>query len=183
MTYDWNRLAHRIRERRAELGLTQAEIARRAGVTVMTVRNLETGRAFTRLPSSLPAMDAALDWEQGGSRTVLDGGEPTLRRETADRPSGEPVANDASPQPATPLPPAIQLMLETGDIIDYDLIALQDDAGPSVLMAFVHPSASATEESRDELRKRLSEFRRIAERVRKEAPDLSTPDTQPDAHN
>jgi putative transcriptional regulator len=54
------RLANRLKERRAEVGLTQAELAERVGVTRKTVNTVENG-VFT--PSALLAlkMAAALD--------------------------------------------------------------------------------------------------------------------------
>jgi putative transcriptional regulator len=50
------RLANRIKERRAELGLTQAELAERVGVTRKTVNTVENG-IFT--PSTLLALKLA----------------------------------------------------------------------------------------------------------------------------
>ena len=50
------RLANRIKERRTELGLTQAELAERVGVTRKTVNTVENG-VFT--PSALLAIKLA----------------------------------------------------------------------------------------------------------------------------
>lgn len=50
------RLANRIKERRSELGLTQAELADRVGVTRKTVNTVENG-IFT--PSTLLALKLA----------------------------------------------------------------------------------------------------------------------------
>ena len=47
------RLANRIKEKRGELGLTQAELAERCGVTRKTVNTVENG-VFT--PSALLAV-------------------------------------------------------------------------------------------------------------------------------
>jgi putative transcriptional regulator len=54
------RLANRIKERRGEIGLTQAELAEKVGVTRKTVNTVENG-IFT--PSALLAIKlaAALD--------------------------------------------------------------------------------------------------------------------------
>ena len=54
------RLANKIKERRGELGLTQAELAEKVGVTRKTVNTVENG-VFT--PSALLAIKlaAALD--------------------------------------------------------------------------------------------------------------------------
>lgn len=50
------RLANRIKDRRAELGLTQAELAERVGVTRKTVNTVENS-VFT--PSALLALKLA----------------------------------------------------------------------------------------------------------------------------
>jgi putative transcriptional regulator len=50
------RLANRIKERRSELGLTQAELAERVGVTRKTVNTVENG-VFT--PSATLAIKLA----------------------------------------------------------------------------------------------------------------------------
>ena len=50
------RLANRIKEKRGELGLTQAELAERVGVTRKTVNTVENG-VFT--PSALLAIKLA----------------------------------------------------------------------------------------------------------------------------
>jgi putative transcriptional regulator len=50
------RLANQLKERRAELGLTQAELAERVGVTRKTVNTVENG-VFT--PSALLAIKFA----------------------------------------------------------------------------------------------------------------------------
>jgi putative transcriptional regulator len=50
------RLSNRIKERRSELGLTQAELAERVGVTRKTVNTVENG-IFT--PSTILALKLA----------------------------------------------------------------------------------------------------------------------------
>jgi putative transcriptional regulator len=50
------RLANRIKEKRGELGLTQAELAERCGVTRKTVNTVETG---VFVPSALLALKLA----------------------------------------------------------------------------------------------------------------------------
>ena len=50
------RLSNRLKERRAELGLTQAELAERVGVTRKTVNTVENG-IFT--PSTILALKLA----------------------------------------------------------------------------------------------------------------------------
>jgi putative transcriptional regulator len=50
------RLANRLKERRGELGLTQAELAERCGVTRKTVNTVENG---VFVPSALLALKLA----------------------------------------------------------------------------------------------------------------------------
>ena len=50
------RLANRLKEKRAELGLTQAELAERCGVTRKTVNTVENG---VFVPSALLALKLA----------------------------------------------------------------------------------------------------------------------------
>ena len=50
------RLANRLKERRTELGLTQAELAERVGVTRKTINTVENG-VFT--PSTILALKLA----------------------------------------------------------------------------------------------------------------------------
>ncbi|QKV80058.1 BTAD domain-containing putative transcriptional regulator [Amycolatopsis sp. Hca4] len=54
-----------LRRRRAELGLTQAELARRAGVSVRAVRYLEQGRTRNPRTASVRQLIAALEPEPG----------------------------------------------------------------------------------------------------------------------
>ena len=55
------RLANRLKERRTELGLTQAELAERVGVTRKTVNTVENG---VFVPSTILALKlaGALGW-------------------------------------------------------------------------------------------------------------------------
>ena len=50
------RLANRLKERRSELGLTQAELAERVGVTRKTVNTVENG---VFIPSTVVALKLA----------------------------------------------------------------------------------------------------------------------------
>lgn len=84
MEADWDRLAEAVRQRREALGLTQVQLAERAGVTDTTIGNLEGGRKFRRTPASLPAVEQELGWTPGSARVVLAGGDPTLTSEVAD---------------------------------------------------------------------------------------------------
>lgn len=73
---DWKRLADAIKHRREALGLTQVQLAELMGVSDTTIRNLEGGREFKRLPASVAAVEQALGWAPGSARAILAGGEP-----------------------------------------------------------------------------------------------------------
>lgn len=62
-------------ERRQALGMTWAEVAREAGITVETLRAIRRGK---NEPSDLTkrGLDRALRWRPGGTASILAGREP-----------------------------------------------------------------------------------------------------------
>jgi putative transcriptional regulator len=81
------RLSNRIKDRRAELGLTQAELAERVGVTRKTVNTVENG-VFTpsatlaiKLAGALGLSVEQLFWIEGQRRSPRPDGSgfPALR--------------------------------------------------------------------------------------------------------
>lgn len=81
MTTPLPRIAARLRELREEAGLTQAELARSAGLVRGTLRNWEQGRGepdFSGLESLAKALgiDAASFFDEPGSRTRRLPGRP-----------------------------------------------------------------------------------------------------------
>jgi transcriptional regulator with XRE-family HTH domain len=79
------RLAQYMDDRRADLRLTWAEVARAAGINRETLRQIRSGtsdiRALTRR-----AVEDALRWESGSIRTILAGGDPTPLDAEPERP-------------------------------------------------------------------------------------------------
>lgn len=61
-TRPWVEIGAVLRSRRVELGLTQLELAARAGVSEVTVRILETGRRQSYRPANLRAIAGAVGW-------------------------------------------------------------------------------------------------------------------------
>lgn len=55
-----------MKKRREELGMTQRELASKAGLTVQTISNIETGRykAVRLEPSQFKQVCKALQWEK-----------------------------------------------------------------------------------------------------------------------
>ena len=63
MAKDWEAVAAAIRSRMAEIDMTQAELASRAGVALMTVRELQQNLTPRRRnPRTLAAVSEALGW-------------------------------------------------------------------------------------------------------------------------
>ncbi len=84
---DWAHLGRLVRERRTELGLTQAEVHGGGGPSPATLYLIETGGRDSYRPQVLRRLERALHWRAGSVRRVLAGGQPV--------PEGE----DATPSP------------------------------------------------------------------------------------
>ncbi|ANZ17480.1 helix-turn-helix transcriptional regulator [Streptomyces noursei] len=70
----WKRLAVAIRRERERQGLSQAELAERAGVSVGSVKNAESGTApKRRKPYTLTHIESALGWQPGTVDDFLRG--------------------------------------------------------------------------------------------------------------
>lgn len=71
----WPRLAKAIAKQRVDLGLSQAELALRAGVSLTTVQNYESvkrRRTGKRRPlAAAPKIEKALDWAPGKMNRIL----------------------------------------------------------------------------------------------------------------
>ena len=77
MAKDWDAVATAIQSRLDELDMTQAELAARAGVALMTVRELQHNlTARRRSPRTLAAVSEALGWPSDQIVRILDG-QPT----------------------------------------------------------------------------------------------------------
>lgn len=67
---DWQRLAGKIRKRRAELDLSQQQVADAARVSLRTVASLESGQPAKE--RTLVRVERALEWTAGSMDAVLD---------------------------------------------------------------------------------------------------------------
>jgi transcriptional regulator with XRE-family HTH domain len=72
---DRERVARYAVARRGALGLTQEQLAERAGVTVKTVYNLESGGRWPQARTR-GAIEGALRWRAGDLVRIGEGGEP-----------------------------------------------------------------------------------------------------------
>jgi len=68
------RLSEAVRLGRAQLGISQAELARRGNLSGLTVRSVEGARKAPR-PLTLAGLDLGLGWPTGTAQAVLDGAE------------------------------------------------------------------------------------------------------------
>lgn len=75
MSTDRERLGQVAKRRRLALGRTIAEVAKAAGITAKTVGQIEAGNRVREL--TLWRLNAGLDWQEGSSQAVLNGGEPS----------------------------------------------------------------------------------------------------------
>jgi transcriptional regulator with XRE-family HTH domain len=107
----WDHLAQLIRERRAELGLTQREVHSVGGPSPATLYQLESGHRGSYRPHILRRLERALGWGAGSVRRALAGGMPLLEGE-ADRPPARPERPSGLPRPVHTEP------LNTTDWID-----------------------------------------------------------------
>jgi transcriptional regulator with XRE-family HTH domain len=167
MPFDYTHLAREIRQARAELDLSQVELAERAGVSEKTIKNLEKGE-FTRWPHSIDAVERALGKPEGWARAVARGQTPIERTsETA------PTVPDAAPIP-------LRLALEDGRFLDYDVVTFDIGGEPVTFGAFVKSGVSLDEERREVLRKQLEAFGRIKGHIRREAEVADESDASSD---
>src|SRR2546423_14773005 len=67
----WDHLARLIRERRAELGLTQREVHSVGGPSPATLYQLESGHRGSDRPPMLRPLERALGWGTGSVRRAL----------------------------------------------------------------------------------------------------------------
>lgn len=81
---DWPALAQAINDRMQETGMTQRELAERSGVSVATLRRIQSAFPQRRSPVTLAAISRALSWPDDHLRDVLRGG---TGQATADSPA------------------------------------------------------------------------------------------------
>ncbi|WP_194923151.1 helix-turn-helix domain-containing protein [Catenulispora pinisilvae] len=76
LMHDPLRLGAAVRARRHEKDWYQRDLAKRAGISVGTVRNIEQGKGASDLV--IAALEKALEWVSGSGARVLAGGDPEL---------------------------------------------------------------------------------------------------------
>lgn len=73
---DWGRLGRLVRERREDLGLTQAEVHAVGGPSPATLYLIESGQRDSYRPRVLRALERAIQWRATSVQRVLAGGHP-----------------------------------------------------------------------------------------------------------
>jgi transcriptional regulator with XRE-family HTH domain len=94
----WERLGDEVRLRRKQLKLTQPEVAERGGLSVATVRAVETNRSGRLSRRLRRALERAIEWEEGSVDAVLEGRAPRVIETAAVKnvPPGAPVGREAA---------------------------------------------------------------------------------------
>ena len=160
-TLQWARLATAIRAAREARGLTQVDLAERAGISEGSVQNLESGAPRTRMPQSLAKVEPHLGWAAGSGRAILHGGEPTPASPADNNPG------DEAGKPHRDLPLRIVDELESDDpLLDSTVIQLPGANGARMTVV-VRGNPDATPE---EIQEALLAWRR-AERSLHRLPD------------
>lgn len=160
MDRDWKRLGSAIKAQREHLGMTtQQELAEAAGVTRQTVQSLEAGKARTRMPATIGAVEKALKWEPGTASRILSGQ------------TGRPADSDAA-RFAEGMPMRIAQELSSGQVVDTEVLDLSLPGSNSRLVVVFKQDAAAADMDPDELRAALQEWSRVQRAMRQIA---STP--------
>lgn len=79
MDRNWKLLAEHAARRRAELGLSQIEVAQRGPLSLDRVQAIEGAKSTRFRLGTLLALERALAWEAGSVEAILAGGDPTVR--------------------------------------------------------------------------------------------------------
>ena len=94
----WERLGDEVRLRRKQLKLTQPDVAERGGLSVATVRAVETNRSGRLSRRLRRALERAIEWQEGSVDAVLEGGSPRVAGSatTTTLPPAAPVGREAA---------------------------------------------------------------------------------------
>lgn len=161
--------------------MSQRDLARSAGVTPTTVRNVEGGRVFTRVPASVTQIERALGWTFGSADAVLAGGEPTLASASSPpdsqaegREPARPGLAPEEPSHVSTLPVGVRTALNTGETFATDIIRFPD----LELIVVVKSGTYEGDEGRRNLRKAMEEWLRVQQGIRDLVPAPDAPSHQ-----
>ncbi|SCG79470.1 Predicted ATPase [Micromonospora echinaurantiaca] len=122
-------LAELLRRHRLAAGLTQAELASRAGVGVRTVRDLERGRSARPQRTTVELLAGALALAGPARSAFLAAARPAAPADPAEASGGAEPAADAGPNA---LPPPAELIGRDRDLAELAGL-LTDDRGPRLV--------------------------------------------------
>jgi transcriptional regulator with XRE-family HTH domain len=178
-TQDFHRLAEAIQARTTALGWSQQDLVSHSGLSRTTIQKLWQGDG-TYAPSRKTriALEQALGWERGSVDSVLAGGDPTVRRDGTQ--ASDVQVDDVSPpvrgSSAPAFPMRVQLALEEGQPLDYDVLEFEVGGRPMSIVAWAQTGVYDTEEDRAALREQLAMFHRLMGTIRREGD--ATPDAE-----
>lgn len=144
----WATLGTAVRERRYELGLSQADVTARGGPSVETLRAVEKNRAGRLTDKLRRALERAIDWETGSIDDILDGSPPRPRPPTATVAEARPATPANGPGPA---PNAAERFAVAEHLIKVrrTFATHRDDMGETARAAIEAEFASAARELED----------------------------------
>lgn len=132
LVMSWEQLADEVRLRRKQLKLTQPDLAERGGMSVATVRAVETNRSGRLTRRLRRALERALEWQDGSVDAVLAGNAPRAVN-SVDRPAPPVGSADTARAAAERFAVAQRLIrmrqafLEHRDHMSEDARAAMDD--------------------------------------------------------
>jgi transcriptional regulator with XRE-family HTH domain len=156
MDTDWTRLSNAIRDARNALQMTQDDLARHAGISVATIKNLEGGRGFVRWPKTMGKVELALDKPEGWARAQALG------------------QGDAPPRARSPirrLPAGVQAALDEGETLAADVIDLSRPGSPFQIIVVAQVGVYQTPDDIERLRDQMEEWFRVQRALRELTSD------------
>lgn len=135
----WARLGRAVRERREELGLTQADVAAAGGPSPATQYLIESGARDSYRPRLLRGLERAMGWAAYSTARVLAGGEPEV---VGEPPPAVPPPRPASPGAGVPAQPGVSAWVE-----GFQLLPLSPRERVEVLVRLLGETAATLEDA------------------------------------
>jgi transcriptional regulator with XRE-family HTH domain len=162
MEPDWGRLGDELGKARVGAGLTQVQVAERAGVTRTPIQAIERGGPFRRITGTMRAFAQIVGWAEGSVEAVLQGGEPTLLQ----RGNSAADARPTSAAEESRLPLRVREELRDGEILDHGVFDLTPEGSDAQIIVVVKGKSGA---SRDEILRYLEAWKRTERQLRRSA--------------
>lgn len=154
MEHDWTAVAKALKASRQAMGLTQEELAERAGTSRSTIQMLEGAHHRRRISRRLLEIAELLGWPDGYIDQLLAGevtGPPARRKQNEPEPAPEPRAD---------LPLAVAHELGLGDLLDTRVVELGESDARMIVV--VRAADGATPE---QIRQALEQWRRVQQNL------------------